>query len=177
MAVGCTYRELEKFKNSIKFLCLPIQKKYSWGERKLAFFQMFWRKRKFSGHSERASYILIHYRISRYLRLIVIQDTHLVVELIKGFLILSKAGIRIKGDIVANFALDTGLKHGSVFSLFGSIIDAWKDQLRDMGIQLRFMIGGDIFDVRALKKKSGHGVYDIGCLLICGRCFSLWFCE
>ncbi|MBC7747260.1 MAG: hypothetical protein H7Z76_01540 [Methylotenera sp.] len=52
--------------------------------------------------------------------------------MIKGLLIGSKAGIRIKDDIVANFALDTGFKQGSVFSpllinmFFGAIVDAWR---------------------------------------------------
>ena len=39
-----------------------------------------------------------------------------LIDLIKGLLVGSAAAIRIKGEIVADFSLDMGLKQGSVFS-------------------------------------------------------------
>jgi hypothetical protein len=65
-----------------------------------------------------------------------------LIDLIKGFLVGSKAAFRINGEIVGDFDLDEGLKQGSVDSpllvniFFGAIIDAWQARLSGKGIPL-----------------------------------------
>ena len=83
-----------------------------------------------------------------------------LIDLIKGLLVGSAAAIRIKGEIVADFSLDMGLKQGSVFSpllfniFFGSIIDAWQAKLGERGIPLIFNLKGNFLSIDALKMRA-----------------------
>ena len=65
-----------------------------------------------------------------------------MINLIKGMHEGAQASLRIKGEIVSQFPLETGLKQGSVFSpllfniFFGVIIDIWKKEVEALGVDI-----------------------------------------
>jgi hypothetical protein len=68
--------------------------------------------------------------------------------------------VRVDGAISEEFALNNGLKQGSVLSpilfnvFFGAIIDAFEKEVQGKGVDVRYKINSDIFDVKTLDGKK-----------------------
>jgi hypothetical protein len=72
----------------------------------------------------------------------------------------AQASVRVNGELLEQFRLESGLKQGSIFAplffniFFGAIIFAIDSRLEKMGIELRFRVGSNIFKLSELKAKT-----------------------
>jgi hypothetical protein len=98
-----------------------------------------------------------------------------MINLIKGMHKGAQASLRIKGEIVSQFPLNTGLKQGSSFSplffniFFGVIIDIWKKEVEALGVDILVRINGNFLDAKNFKGK------EVGCTM--EQLFELLFAD